>query len=40
MGKSKVHYIEVVSNEDDDDEGTGQDNGQPSHLNAIDNAPL
>jgi hypothetical protein len=27
MGKGKVHYIEVVSNEEDDgdDEGTGHD---------------
>jgi hypothetical protein len=31
MGKGNVHYIEVVSNDDDDedDEGIGQDNGEP-----------
>jgi hypothetical protein len=34
MGKGKVHYIEVVSDEEDDgdDEGIGQNNGEPSHL--------
>jgi hypothetical protein len=36
MGKGKVHYIEVVFNEDDgDDEGIGHNNGEPSHLDAI-----
>jgi len=34
MGKGKVYYIEVVSNEEDDcdDEGIEQDNGEPSHA--------
>jgi hypothetical protein len=33
MGKSKFHYIEVVSNKEDDNdnEGIRQDNGKPSH---------
>jgi hypothetical protein len=32
MGKGKVHYIKVVSNEEDDgeEEGIGQDSGEPS----------
>jgi hypothetical protein len=38
MGKGKVHYIEVVSNEenDGDDEGIGE----PSHLDATEKEPL
>jgi hypothetical protein len=31
MGKDKVHCIEVVFDEEDD-EGIGQDNGEPSHA--------
>jgi hypothetical protein len=40
MGKGKVHYIEVVSDEEDDmdEEGIGQDNGDPSQT--IEHAPL
>jgi hypothetical protein len=40
MGKGKVHYIEVVSDkeDDDDDEGIGQDSGEPSY--ALEQAPL
>jgi hypothetical protein len=42
MGKGKVHYIEVVFDEKDDgdDEGIGQDNGEPSHPDATEKAPL
>jgi hypothetical protein len=34
MGKGKIHYIEVVSDEEDDDndEGIGHDRGDPSHT--------
>jgi hypothetical protein len=40
MGKGKFHYIEVVSDEEDDgdDEGIGQKNGEPSHLDTIEQA--
>jgi hypothetical protein len=47
MGKGKVHYIELVSHEEDDgdDEIThlqdnGQSSGEPPHLDTIDQAPL
>jgi hypothetical protein len=42
MRKGKFHYIEVVSNEenDGDDEGIRQENGHPSHLDSIDKEPL
>jgi hypothetical protein len=34
MGIGKVHYIEVVSNDEDDDydEGIKRDSGEPSHA--------
>ena len=40
MGKGKVHYIEVVSDkeDDDDDEGIRQDSGEPLHV--IEHIPL
>jgi hypothetical protein len=34
MSKGKVHYIEVVSDKEgeNDGEGIGKDNGEPSHA--------
>jgi hypothetical protein len=42
MNKGKAHYIELVSDEEDDgdDEGIIQDSGEPSHIDVTEHVPL